>query len=136
MITRHWRRRHNLYKLVGSRCRSCGRVFYPYSQRCIYCGSREVEQARLEGDARLVSYSIVYSVSDEAKYEAPVILGMVDIGGVKVIAELTDVSPGEVEAGMSLEPVLRRVTVNGESGLIYYAVKFRPRLGGSGSGGD
>lgn len=135
-VARHWRRRHNLYKLIGSRCRSCGRTFYPQAQRCIYCGSSDLEQARIGGEARLLSYSIVYSVTDEARYEAPVILGLVDVGGVKLITEITDASPEDLEVGMELEPVLRKVSVHGESGLIYYAVKFRPRLGGGGSGED
>ncbi len=135
-ITRHWRRRINLYRLVGSRCRSCGRTFYPSSARCIYCGSGDVEQVRIEGEPRLLSYSIVYSTTSEGKYESPVILGLVDVGGVKLITEITDVDPGSVEIGMRLEPVLRKVTVHGESGLIYYAMKFRPAMGDGGSGED
>jgi len=133
-IASHWRRRHNLYKLYGTHCRDCGRSFHPYSARCIYCGSSNVERIKIDGDARLVSYSIVYAASEDAKYEAPVVLGLVDVGGVRIITELTDVSPGGLEAGMRLEPVLRRIKSSGESGLIYYAVKFRPIMGGGDSG--
>ncbi len=128
-MQKHWRNRKSLYRLEGAQCLDCGRVFYPPAPRCIYCGSGRVERRQLSRRGTLLSYSIVYSVSDEGRKEAPVIVGLVDLGDARVIAEVTDADPGEVQAGMQVEAVLRRLGVDGESGVIYYGLKFRPALG-------
>ncbi len=137
-MTSHWRRRINVYRLRGYRCRECGRVFFPRASACFYCGSRSLEEVDLPRRGRLLSYTVIYGATDTAKFEAPVIVGLIDLGSAKVIAELTDVSSDElqriVEDETPLEPVLRKIGADGDSGVIYYAVKFRPVLGVPGEG--
>lgn len=136
-IPRHWRRRGLLYRLEAARCRECGRVHYPPAAACPYCGSKSLERVHLPTTGVLESYTIVYSVPEGARGEAPVIVGLVNLGGVRVVAEITDADPGEVSTGMSVEAVLRKVREDGEAGVIYYAVKFRPTLeAGKGGGGQ
>jgi len=45
--------------------------------------------------------------------------------GVRVLGTLTDVF-GEVKEGMDVEAVFRKISEDGEEGLIYYGTKFRP----------
>ena len=46
--------------------------------------------------------------------------------GPLVTAQLTDVSPDEVEIGMPVEMVTRKLREFGEEGVIVYGYKFRP----------
>jgi hypothetical protein len=48
--------------------------------------------------------------------------------GPLVTAQLTDVAPNEVEIGMPVEMVTRKLRTQGDEGLIIYGYKFRPRL--------
>ena len=48
--------------------------------------------------------------------------------GPVVAAQLTDVEPGEIEIGMPVEMVTRRIQEQGPHGLLVYGYKFRPRL--------
>jgi len=48
--------------------------------------------------------------------------------GPLVTAQLTDVSPDQVEIGMPVEMVTRKVREFGEDGVILYGYKFRPTL--------
>ncbi|MFO3797026.1 MAG: Zn-ribbon domain-containing OB-fold protein, partial [Anaerolineales bacterium] len=49
--------------------------------------------------------------------------------GPLVTAQLTDVAPQEVQIGMPVEMVTRKLRNDGdERGLILYGYKFRPRL--------
>lgn len=135
-VPRHWRRRGSLYRLEAARCRECGRTHYPPTAACPYCGSKSLETVQLPRVGVLESYTVVYTPPEGARQEAPVAVGLVNLGGVRVVAELTDVDPGELRSGMKVEAVLRRVREDGEAGVIYYAVKFRPALeAGSGGGG-
>ena len=45
-----------------------------------------------------------------------------------VTAQLTDLAPEEVEIGMPVEMVTRRLQEQGDEGVITYGYKFRKRL--------
>ena len=139
-IPRHWRRKGPLYRLEAARCAACGRVHYPPAAACPYCGSRRLERVELPREGVLESYTLVYSVPEGARREAPVPVGLVNLGGVRVLAELTDVDPDSLRPGIRVEAVLRRVRDDREAGIIYYALKFRPVLepgeAGVGGGGE
>jgi uncharacterized OB-fold protein len=48
--------------------------------------------------------------------------------GPMVTAQLTDVDADEVQIGMPVEMVTRKLTQEGEEGQILYGYKFRPSL--------
>ncbi len=121
-----WRGRIHRYRLVAGKCNSCGRIHYPPSHSCPHCGSRGLAEVELPRMGRLVSYSIVYSVPSESRSKAPVILGLVDLGVARVISEITDAGPEDISVGMQVEAVFRRITEDGETGVLVYGVKFRP----------
>jgi len=126
-----WRGRIPRYRLVGARCKQCGRTHYPPSQACPYCGSTELEPVALPRMGRLLSYTVINYPPGDSRLEAPVILGLVELDGVKIIAELTDVLPEELPNIETVEAVVRRVEEQGEAGVIGYAIKFRPALKGA-----
>jgi uncharacterized OB-fold protein len=126
-----WRTRLYRYRLLGGRCRDCGRAFYPPLRACPYCGSRSVEEVRLPRQGRLITYTVLYSVEEGARGESPVAVGLVDLGVARVLAEIVDAEPSELSAGMPVEAVFRRLYEDGEEGVIVYGVKFRPAGGGS-----
>ncbi|MEN2999849.1 MAG: Zn-ribbon domain-containing OB-fold protein [Acidilobaceae archaeon] len=119
-----WRSREHRYKLVGSRCKSSGEVYYPRVLSCPHGG--EIEEVELPRVGRLVSYSVVYAVDEDSRDRSPVIMGLIDLGVTRVIAEVVDVTPEEVKSGMQVEAVFRRMGEAGETGVIVYGVKFRP----------
>jgi uncharacterized OB-fold protein len=48
--------------------------------------------------------------------------------GPLITAQLTDVANDEVEIGMPVEMVTRKLRTQGEEGLIIYGYKFRPQM--------
>lgn len=122
-----WRRREARYKLVGSKCDSCERVYYPPLKVCPSCGE-EMKSVELPREGRLISYSVVYAASKGARDRSPVVLGLIELGPARIVAEITDVLPEELRPGMEVEAVFRRLDVDGEEGIIAYGIKFRPRL--------
>ena len=125
-----WRGRIPRYRLVGARCTSCGRIHYPPRQACPYCGSRSLELVELPRTGRLLSYTIVRSPPGDHRLDTPTLVGLVELdNGVRLVAELTDVLPEELPRVKRVEAVIRRVGEQGDTGVIAYAVKFRPLLG-------
>ncbi len=135
-IARYWRERKSYYRLTGTKCLRCGRINYPPSKVCRYCGSRELEEVDLLGPAKLLSWSIVYSAPEGFEEYRPLIIAMVELKetGVRLLTRITDADPEELKPGMILEPVLRRLGEDGIAGLVKYGICFRPPVkGASGS---
>ena len=60
---------------------------------------------------------------------APYAVALVKLAeGPLVTAQLTDISPDEVEIGMPVEMVTRKIREFGEDGVIVYGYKFRKPL--------
>lgn len=131
IIPPSWRTRVYRYKLTGVKCKRCGRSAYPPSNICRYCGSKEIEFIDLLNEnARLITWTIIYNAMEGFEERRPVILGILEtlISKARVMAPLTDVLPEELQAGMIMEPVLRRITEEGKHGLIHYGVSYRPLI--------
>ena len=56
----------------------------------------------------------------------PYVLAIVELDeGPRLTAQLV-CSPDEVRIGMRVRPVFRRISADGESGVIHYGTKFAP----------
>lgn len=133
VIPPFWRTRLHKYRLIANRCKSCGKTLYPPADRCRSCGSKEVELVELINErAKLITWTVIYNAMDGFEDRKPVILGILETTDTKarVVAPLTDVLANELSVGMLMEPVLRKVRSEGEHGLIYYGVAYRPILKG------
>ncbi|MEM4677831.1 MAG: OB-fold domain-containing protein [Acidilobaceae archaeon] len=119
-----WRSKR--YRLIGRHCTTCGRAHYPPLKVCPYCSSHNLRDVELPRRGKLVSYSIVYATPPDKRERTPLVVGLVDLGVVKLIAELTDVDLAELREEIEVEAVLRKLKADSSSGLIVYAIKFRP----------
>jgi len=124
---RIWREKGSRYRLEGSKCKKCGRIFYPPKPSCPYCSCRETEIVELPKRGRVISWTIEHIVSEGYREYAPIIIGLIELeNGVKVIAPIVDVNDNEVYEGMEVEAVLRKIYEDGDEGIIVYGVKFIP----------
>ncbi len=128
-VPRYWRERLSHYRLMATKCKKCGRINYPPSNVCRYCGSRELETVYLDNEkARLLTWTVIYTVPDGFDEQRPRIIGIVELvnSHVRITAPITDVLPEELKENMLLEPVLRRINEDGAAGLIHYGIAYRP----------
>ena len=63
--------------LIGSRCRQCGRYFFPQRIRCGACTEPITELVELSKQGTLISYTLVTSRPRFALVQPPYILGEV-----------------------------------------------------------
>jgi len=124
---RVWREKGARYRIEGIRCRDCNAILYPPKPACPLCGSRNVERVELSKRGKLVTWAVEYVVPEGYRACAPIIVGLIELeGGGRILAPLTDVEPEELEAGMEVEAMLRKIVEDGDEGLIVYAIKFVP----------
>jgi len=103
-----WRLRGQRYRLEGECCDHCGEMIFPPRDICPACKKPAKTPHTLSGRGEVYTYS--------TKLEE----------GPMVTAQLTDVAPADIEIGMPVEMVTRRIRTHGDDGTITYGYKFRP----------
>jgi uncharacterized OB-fold protein len=75
------------------------------------------------------SHTTVQDAPNGHEQQAPYTVALVQLEeGPLVTAQLTDLGEAPVEIGMPVEMVTRKLKTDGETGMIVYGYKFRPRL--------
>jgi len=114
-------------EVVGSRCRQCGRVYFPRKRACVDCLTwDEMEDRPLSKRGKLVSFSV--SRDPLRGFPIPYAFGYVMLPeGIMLYSLFTDCEPYEekLKLGMDMEMVLDyMVTDRFDNEVICY--KFRP----------
>ena len=125
-VARYWRHFREKYMLIGGKCEN-GHVHFPKRSICPVCGSRNVEEIELSGKGKVISWTIVRNPPSGFEYYKPFPLALIELEeGPIVLAQLTDVDPEEIDFGMEVEVVTKKIREFEEDGIILYGYKFRP----------
>ena len=128
-IPRNWRLKPQRFRLEGTKCSNCGELSFPPRMICSSCRNKEHESFQFSGKGQVYSYSTVYQAPAGFEAYVPYIVALVDLEeGPRVTAQLTDVSPEDVKIGMTVQKVTRKISEEGERGMIVYGYKFRPEI--------
>jgi uncharacterized OB-fold protein len=86
------------------------------------------EQFTFAGTGEIYSFTTLQETPENFDDQAPYMLALVKLDeGPLITAQLTDVE-GEVAIGDRVEMVTRKLTTEGERGMIVYGYKFRKVL--------
>ncbi len=115
--------------LIGSRCKSCGDVFFPKRDVCLSCGQADMEETALNTRGKLEAWTVVRQTPTGAIVTAPYGLGRIELlEGVFVATVLTDCDLEKLKSGTEWELVIEKVKED-EEGNDVMAYKFRPAQG-------
>ncbi len=126
-VARFWRKIPQRYNLAGTQCTTCGRYFFPPRNLCPDCRrAGKIREHRFSGMGKVVTYTVIRSASEQFEQMTPYVLAIVELDeGPRLTAQLV-CSPDEARIGMRVRPVFRRISADGESGVIHYGTKFAP----------
>jgi len=119
-----WREREELYRLVGSRCRSCGEPAYPVQRICLRCQGRDEydELPLAECRGKLFTFTLDNLASQA---DPPLVQSVVDLEpGCRIYTTMCDVDPQQVTLEMEVEMTFRRSRK--AEGFYNYFWKCRP----------
>lgn len=127
MLPRFWRKIRYRYDLIGTRCNTCGRSYYPPRKFCPVCRRRSnIEEVQLSGYGTVLSYSVVHDTPVSLKMEKPYVVALIQLDEGPIITSQLACEPDEVHDGMRVKAVFRKYGEDGEDGIIYYGTKFVP----------
>lgn len=129
-VPRHWRIRKQRYGLVGEVCPHCDAKLFPPRDVCPECGKEAREPYQFSGRGEVYSYTTIYEPPAGFEEYVPYTVALVKLEeGPIVTAQLTDVNSKDVQIGMPVEMVTRKIRTDGdERGMIVYGYKFRPLI--------
>jgi len=109
-------------KVMGSRCKDCGLMFFPPRADCHKCLAGNMEWFEVTGKGRLVSYSSLAFAPIGFGDDLPYTIALVDYGQYKVFARLSPgLKPEDVSVGMEMKTVANRLP-NGQLNYVFERV--------------
>ncbi len=129
-ISRHWRLKQQRYGLVGEVCPHCEVKIFPPRDICPECGGEAKTLFNFSGKGQVYSFTTIYEAPSGFDENVPYTVALVKLDeGPVLTAQLTDVDNDQVEIGMPVEMVTRKLRNDGdERGMIVYGYKFRPAV--------
>jgi uncharacterized OB-fold protein len=129
-IPRHWRLKQQRYALVGEVCPHCDAKLFPPRDVCPHCGGEAKNAYAFSGRGEVYSYTHMTDAPAGFENTAPYTVALIKLTeGPLITAQLTDLGDRQVEIGMPVEMVTRKIRSDGdERGMLVYGYKFRPVL--------
>jgi hypothetical protein len=127
-IPRHWRLKKQRYAMVGEVCDHCDAKLFPPRDICPDCGEEAKTLYTFSGKGEVYSHTTVFEAPTGFEESAPYSVAMIKLEeGPLVTAQLTDLEDKQVEIGMPVEMVTRKLrSASDERGMLIYGYKFRP----------
>jgi uncharacterized OB-fold protein len=106
-------------QVMATRCRDCGRIFFPPRADCCQCLTSRVEWTELSGTGRLVTYSKLKFAPAGFDDDVPYCIALLDYGDCKVFGRIADEIPEtELAIGMPMRTAVNRLP-NGQLNYVF-----------------
>jgi uncharacterized OB-fold protein len=111
-------------KITAYQCTNCGKIHYPFHDRCICCKGRQFEAIKPQGKARLLTYSQINNLpwGFDQRF---LTIGVVEFeNGVRAMGQIVPGDGEQVPLGAVLQASWEPVRV--AAGENVYGLKLRP----------
>lgn len=117
--TKAWRLRNSRYRLLGSRCDSCGKTWWPARKVCGACNARDLSDYQFSHNGELVAHHYgpmvwhLDPLEGFSVYGLDRILAIVRLEGEEntyiAPTEVVDIEPDKLKNDMKLKMVFRKL---------------------------
>lgn len=126
-VPRFWRKIDNRYNLKGTKCEACGNYYFPPRRLCPKCRrDGEIVEHQFKGTGEVSTYTIIHTASHEFDHQTPYVLAIIKLDEGPRLTGQVICDLEQINIGMRVRPVFRKLGEDGEKGVIYYGTKFIP----------
>jgi uncharacterized OB-fold protein len=126
-VARFWRKIPQRYNMLGTKCETCGRHFFPPRTFCPDCRrAGKIVDYKFVGRGTIVTYSVIHTASEQYEALTPYVIAIVKLDEGPQITTQIICRPDQVKIGMKVKSVFRKIATDGASGIIHYGTKFVP----------
>jgi len=124
---RYWREIPQRYRLEASKCKGCGKVWFPPRLICPACRARDFEPVKLAETGKVQTFTVIRVAPKDFVDEVPYAIGIIDLeGGVPMQCQIVDCAPEDLKIGMPVKIEFRKVKEEGDAGILCYGYKAVP----------
>ena len=106
-------------KVMGTRCKKCGEMFFPPRADCYKCFSSDMEWFDVSGKGKLLSFSKLEFAPIGFGDDLPYAIALLDYGDYKVFGRIGDDVPEEdIKVGMEMTTEVNRLS-NGQLNYVF-----------------
>jgi uncharacterized OB-fold protein len=106
-------------KVMGTRCRECGMVFFPPRADCYKCLSSSMEWFEIEGTGVLLTYSKLKFAPMGFEDDLPYCIAVLDYGDYKVFGRIAgDIPDEDIKMGMAMKTAAGKLP-NGQLNYVF-----------------
>ena len=110
--------------ITAFKCKKCGKIHYPFHDRCLACKGRDFEEIKPEGDAKLLAYTAIYNLpwGFDQRF---LLIGIAEFANkVKAMGQIRADSVDQLKRGMKLKVSWEPVRV--QYGEPVYGLMYEP----------
>ncbi len=112
------------YRLEATKCKKCGKIFFPPRLICASCGAQDFEKEVLPDKGTIVTFTTIRVAPSQFETQVPYSVAIIDVEGkVKLTAQVVDCQPEDLEIGKPVRLVFRKLSTEGHTGIICYGYK-------------
>lgn len=107
-------------KVEGTKCKTCGLVFFPPRADCYQCLSSDMEWFEVSGKGKLLTFSKLQYGPVGFEGDLPYAIAVLDYGKFKVFGRLaSDLSDDEIKVGMEMKTEVNQLP-NGQINYVFH----------------
>jgi len=110
--------------ITAYKCKKCGKLHYPFHDRCLSCKQREFEKVKPEGNAKLLTYTAIFNLpwGFDQRY---LIIGVAEFdNNLKAMGQINADSVEQLKVGMKVKPSWE--PIREQYGEDVFGLKFEP----------
>ena len=106
-------------KVMGSRCKECGLVFFPPRADCYKCFSSDMEWFEVTGNGKLMAYSKLKYAPVGFDEDLPYCIAVLDYGDYKIFGRIaSDIPEDEIKLGKEMNTAVNTLP-NGQLNYVF-----------------
>jgi uncharacterized OB-fold protein len=106
-------------KVMGTKCKGCGLVFFPPRADCYQCLSSDMEWFEISGTGTLLTYSKLQYGPVGFEGDLPYCIAVLDYGDYKVFGRIAgELADDEITVGMEMKTVMNQLP-NGQLNYVF-----------------
>lgn len=120
-----WRLKKAKYSLIGSKCNTCGSLYFPPKNLCPKCRRKgDISDFKFSGNGIIESYTVIRTPPEGFEEYIPYAIAIIKLDeGPKIAGQIAD-DIEKVDIGKKVTAVFRKMYQDGTQGLIHYGIKW------------
>ena len=112
-VPRFWREIPQRYNLIGNKCESCGKIYFPPKESCPDCRRKSIgkmREVKLSGKGKILTYTIINTAPQQFEGQVPYPMAIIKLDeGPNITAQIVDADIEKVKIGMRVQNTFRKI---------------------------